>query len=81
MEEVVGLDMHLKKTQGTIMKIDGTIVRKERFDTDKENIRKFLEELPQGTRVTLESVGFCWPWIDFIESLGYKPLLANPVSH
>lgn len=80
MEEVVGLDMHLKKTQGTIMAMDGTIIRKERFDTDKENMRKFLEKLPPDTKVALESQGFCWPWIDFIESLGYRPLLANPVK-
>ena len=78
--EVVGLDMHLKKTQGTIMSMNGDIVKQERFDTDKEHIMRFLKKLPQGTRVTLESVGFCWPWIDFIEKLGYKPLLANPVK-
>jgi len=63
MEEVVGLHMYLKKTQGTIMKMDGTIIRKERFDTDKENMRKFLKKLPPDTKVTLESQGFCWPWI------------------
>ena len=80
MEEVVGLDMHLKKTQGTIMSMNGDIVRQERFDTDKEHVMKFLKKLPKGTRVTLESVGFCWPWIDFIEGLGYRPLLANPVK-
>jgi len=79
-EEVVGLDMHLKKTQGTIMSMNGDIVRQERFDTDKEHVMKFLKKLPKGTRVTLESVGFCWPWIDFIEGLGYRPLLANPVK-
>jgi len=77
--EVVGLDMHLKKTQETIMLMNGDIVKQERFDTDKEHVMRFLKKLPQGTRVTLESVGFCWPWIDFIEKLGYKPLLANPV--
>jgi transposase len=80
MEKVVGLDMHLKKTKGTIMTVDGTILRKERFDTDKKNLKKFLEEVPPCTRVTLETQGFCWPWIDFIEELGYKPLLANPVK-
>jgi transposase len=28
----------------------------------------------------LESVGFCWPWIDFIDELGYVPLLVNPIK-
>lgn len=27
----------------------------------------------------MESVGFCWPWIDFLEELGYDVLLANPL--
>jgi len=77
---VVGLDMHLKKTEGVVMAMDGTIVKRERFETSKENLRNFLRGLPPGTKVALESVGFCWPWIDFIESLGYEPLLANPIK-
>ena len=80
MKKVVALDIHLKKTQGTVMLMDGTIVKQEKFETNKEEIRKFLTGLPPGTKVALESVGFCWPWIDFIEELGYKPLLANPVK-
>ena len=28
----------------------------------------------------MESVGFCWPWIDFIDELGYVPLLVNPTK-
>lgn len=28
----------------------------------------------------MESVGFCWPWIDFLKSLEYETLLANPVK-
>ena len=89
---VVGLDMHLKKTEGVVMAMDGAIVKRERFETSKENLRNFLRGLPPGTivagigvrgggpKVALESVGFCWPWIDFIESLGYEPLLANPIK-
>jgi transposase len=81
-EVVVGLDIHLKKTQVTVMKNDliGEIVKRERVDTTKVGLRKSLESIPKGTRVALESVGFCWPWIDFLEELGYKVLLANPLK-
>ena len=77
---VVGLDLHLKKTQGTIMAMDGTIVKQDRFNTNKEEFSSFLEDVPEGTPVALESLGFYWPWIDLIEELGYQPLLANPAK-
>jgi len=48
---VVGLDMHLKKTEGVVMAMDGAIVKRERFETSKENLRNFLRGLPPGTIV------------------------------
>ena len=78
-EVVVGLDVHLKKTQVTIMKMNGDIVKKERVDTCKADLRRSLECVPKGSKVALESVGFCWPWIDFLEELGHNVLLANPL--
>lgn len=77
---VVGLDLHLKRTQGTVMSADGKILRQKKFETSREELRRFLSGLPAGTKVALESQGFCWPWIDFIEQLGFAPLLANPIK-
>ena len=77
---VVGLDVHLKNTQGTIMKLNGEIVKQEKFTTCKESLKRFLGDVPIGSKVALESLGFCWPWIDYIEKLGYEALLANPVK-
>jgi len=77
---VVGLDLHMKTIQGTIMRMNGEIVKQEKFRTDKESLRRFLEGVPEGCKVALESLGFCWPWIDFIEELGCEPLLANPLK-
>jgi len=81
-EVVVGLDVHLKDTQVTVMKNDlvGEIVKRERVGTSKAELRECLASVPKGSRVALESVGFCWPWIDFLEGLGYEVLLANPVK-
>jgi transposase len=81
-EVVVGLDVHLKRTRVTVMKNDliGEIVKRERVGTSKAELRKSLEFIPKGTRVALESVGFCWPWIDFLEELGFEVLLANPLK-
>ena len=79
---VVGLDVHLKNTQVTVMKNDliGEIVKKERVTTSKAGFKKALESVPKGSKVALESVGFCWPWIDLLEELGYEVLLANPLK-
>lgn len=54
---VVGLDLHLKQTQGTVMTMDGKIVKQDRFETNKEELGNFLKGLPNGTKVALESVG------------------------
>jgi hypothetical protein len=66
---VVGLDVHLKSTQVTVMKNDliGEIVKKERVGTSKAELQRSLASVPKGSKVALESVGFCWPWIDFLE--------------
>jgi transposase len=79
---VVGLDVHLKNTQVTVMKNDliGEVVKRERVGTSKAELRRCLESVPKGSKVALESVGFCWPWIDFLEELGFKVLLANPAK-
>lgn len=77
---VVGLDVHLKKTQVTIMKMNGEIVKREKVDTSKDSLKGSLRCVPKGSKVALESVGFCWPWIDFLDELGFEPLLANPVK-
>ena len=81
-EVVVGLDVHLKSTQVTVMKNDliGEIVKRERVGTSKAELQRSLAAVPKGSKVALESVGFCWPWIDFLEELGYQVLLANPVK-
>lgn len=73
-EVVVGLDVHLKNTQVTVMKNDliGEIVKRERVGTSKAELRRSLASVPKGSKVALESVGFCWPWIDFLASLDTK---------
>jgi transposase len=77
---VVGLDVHLKDTQVTVMKLNGEIVKRERVRTTRAELRKSLQSVPKGSKVALESVGFCWPWVDFLDELEYEPLLANPVK-
>jgi hypothetical protein len=76
---VVGLGIHLKSTQVTIMKLNGEIVKREKVKTCKAGLQRSLGGVRKGSKVALESVGFCWSWIDFLNGLEYETLLANPV--
>jgi transposase len=62
------------------MKLNGEVVKREKVSTCKADLRKSLDCVPPGSKVALESLGFCWPWIDFLDELGFKPLLANPLK-
>lgn len=53
-EVVVGLDVHLKSTQVTVMKLNGEILKKERVDTSKAELRRCLASVPKGSKVALE---------------------------
>jgi transposase len=77
---LVGLDFHLKNTQVTAMKMNKEILKREKVSTTKAELRRSLESIPKGSKVALESVGFCWPWTDFLNALEFEVLLANPVK-
>ena len=77
---VVGLDVHLKDTQVTVMKLNGEVVKRERVRTNQAELRKSLQSVPKGSQMALEPGGFCWPWIDFLDEPEFEPLLANPVK-
>jgi hypothetical protein len=46
-EVVVGLDIHLKNTQVTIMKMNGEIVKKERIATIRADLQRSLQSRAQ----------------------------------
>ena len=77
---VVGLDVHLKDTQVTVMKLNREVAKRERARTNRAELRKSFQSMPKGSQVALEPVGFCWPWIDFLDELEFEPLLANPMK-
>ena len=62
------------------MKMNGEILKRERVSTTKAELRKSLESVPKGSKVALESIGFCRPLIDFLDELEFEVLLANPVK-
>jgi len=73
----VGCDAHRRYSQFAILDEDGQLRHQVRVDHQAGAIGAFLENLPEGTPVALESVGN-WYWIaDEIEAAGCIPLLTH----
>lgn len=73
----VGCDAHRRYSQFAILDDAGQLQHQARVDHERGAIQAFLESLPQGTPVALESVGN-WYWIaDEIEAAGCLPLLTH----
>jgi len=72
-----GCDAHRRYSQFAILDGDGRLRSQARVDHEPGSIRAFLEAMPEGTPVALESVGN-WYWIaDEIEAAGCVPLLTH----
>ncbi len=68
---VVGLDVHLKSTQVTVMKNDliGEIVKRERVGTNKAELRKCLGSVPKGGKELWSLLVFVGLGLIFSKSL------------
>jgi len=73
----VGCDAHRRYSQFAVLDQNGQLRQQTRVDHEPGAIQAFLEALPEGTPVALESVGN-WYWIaDEIEAAGCLPLLTH----
>ena len=77
MDYRIGCDAHKHYSQFAVMDEGGNLLAQNRVDHRPGAIQAFLESLPKGTPVALESVGN-WYWIaDEIEAAGCLPLLTH----
>lgn len=78
MEYYIGCDAHKTYSVFTGLSESGEILATKRVEhKEKEQYRAFLETLPAGSRIAVESIGN-WYWmIDEMEKAGHKPLLVN----
>jgi len=73
----VGCDAHRRYSQFAVLDRDGRLSQQIRVDHEPGAIQAFLEDMPEGTPVALETVGN-WYWIaDEIEAAGCVPLLTH----
>ncbi len=81
--QAVGWDIHRKFSKVSLeeMTPEGQIFVKERATldhADREEMRRWLAQVPTGTPVALEAA-YGWPWIaDLLEEVGLEPHLGHP---
>lgn len=78
--EYVGLDYHTKYAIATRMNQEGTILGKDRIENNKEEIRAYLSELPERSKVALEATNNWYAFIEWVDDLPIEVKLAHPVK-
>jgi len=73
----VGCDAHRRYSQFAVLDQDGQLRQQTRVDHEPGAIQGFLENLPEGTPVALETVGNWYCIADEIEAAGCLPLLTH----
>ena len=77
MKYYTGCDAHKKYSLFTTISEAGEIFPAKRVEHDRQKFRSFLETLPAGSSIAIESVGN-WYWlIDEMEKAGHKPSLVH----
>lgn len=72
-----GCDAHKRYSLFVLMNERGPVGRPIRVEHDRILYRRFLEDLPRGTSIAVETIG-SWYWmIDEMEAAGHNPILAH----
>jgi transposase len=80
MEQFIGCDAHKKFSVFVSIDTNGVYGRTIRVGHERGVFRKFLQELPTGSEIALETSG-CYYWIvDEMERAGHRPRLAHALT-
>ena len=80
MEQFIGCDAHKKFSLFVAMNEDGEYGRAIRVGHDREVFRTFLEDLPPGSQIALETSGSYYWLVDEMERAGHRPQLAHALT-
>ena len=80
MEQFIGCDAHKKFSVFAFINEKGEYGRTIRVGHDRKEFRAFLQELPPGSKIALETSG-CYYWIvDEMKACGHQPQLAHALT-
>jgi len=77
--EMIGLDIHKKSCQATVLDERGDIIERRRFDSRTDAIKAFIQE-HQDSKVALEATGMFEHFYKTIRSCGVQVVVANPLK-
>lgn len=75
----VGIDMHLKTCEATVMDGKGRITGHAKFATSEKEIRGFFSGVKKA-KVAIEASGFIFPWYDLMREMGHEVKVAHPLK-
>ena len=77
MTHYIGCDVHKKYSVFSAVDDRGKTLHHRRVEHDRDNFRLFLDSLPTGSPIAVETTGN-WYWIiDEMEQAGHNPTLAH----
>jgi transposase len=80
MNQFIGCDAHKKFSLFIAMNEDGEYGRAMRVGHKRELMRGFLEELPPGSQIALETSGSYYWLVEEMERAGHRPQLAHALT-
>lgn len=76
----VGMDLHKNTSTFCVKDYEGRTVKRQKVDTDRNQIREFFASLGQRVSVVLEPVSQWYTYADMIEDMGNDVHLAHPAK-
>jgi transposase len=75
----IGMDLHKRTSTFAVKDKDGSVLAKEKVETDPSAITTFLQQFPQAS-LAVEPVCQWYFYADMMQSLGVDVHLANPLK-
>lgn len=73
----IGIDVHKKRCWLVAKTLDGQVMAKRTFQHTRDAWKKTFQDVPEGSRVAIECVGWYHHIIELLEQLGMEPVLAH----
>jgi transposase len=80
MKQFIGCDAHKKYSVFVAVNERGEASQEVRVGHDREQYRRYLEQLPAGSHIALEASGHYYWMVDEREAAGHHPRLTHPLE-
>ena len=79
-EYIIGVDLHKRSCQVSVLDKDGNEMESKKLPNDRETLRAYFDQFPEGTGVAVESTSN-WYWLaEVLEEAGMEMNLSHPLK-